>query len=172
MFYHLAGKLNKHPSVPAHPTVPTSAALAEAAQNAMTVMRHCAIRLDELGTADTGPARQAAVRGFRAGRLYATLANRHLAEALESATALEVAVDAGHSDPKAEERESKLGYQVLDSAAIAYNSLIAGTREIASIREDLPPLGPPQAAATTRRPRSVPAAVAQGPALQAEGRRR
>ncbi|GLW58186.1 hypothetical protein [Kitasatospora phosalacinea] len=171
MFYHLATTLNSHPSIAAHPTVPTSAFLAQAAENAMTVMRHCAIRLDELGTAGTDPVRQAAVRGFRAGRQYATQANRHLAEAADSALALESTADADRGDPAAGEREDKLGHEVLDSAAVAYNSLIAGMRAVSLAREDFPPLGTPQPAA--RRPRStLTVAAAQGLPTDSGRRRR
>ncbi|MFD7730484.1 hypothetical protein ACFV6F_08875 [Kitasatospora phosalacinea] len=174
MFYHLALKLNAHPSIPAHPTVPTSESLTRAAERAMTVMRHCTIRLDELGSpAAADPVGRIAVRGFRAGRQYATYANRHLAEAIENAAALESAADADPGDPQAKEREDNLGYQVLNSAAIAYNSLIAGMRAVATVGEDFPPLGVPQPAATARRPRST-ATVAAAQVLPADhgGRRR
>ncbi|WP_344551340.1 hypothetical protein [Kitasatospora saccharophila] len=171
MLYHLAVKLNKHSSIPAHPGVPTSAALTEAAENAMTVMRHCTIRLDELG-ADADPARRIAARSLREVRHYAALANRHLAEALASAVALESAADRESSDPDDKEREGKLSYQVLNSAAVGYNSLIAALRGITSARDELLALDPPQPPAAARRPRSTPATSVQGQELHAGGRRR
>ncbi|QKW20620.1 hypothetical protein HUT16_17460 [Kitasatospora sp. NA04385] len=173
MFHHLALTLNSHPSIPAHPTVPTSESLTQAAERAMTVMRHCTIRLDELGSLATDPVGRIAARGFRAGRQYATYANRHLAEAIEGATALESAADADPSDPQAKDGEEKLACQVLNSAAIAYNSLIAGMRAVATAAEDFPRLGVPQPAAVARRPRSASTvAAAQGLAVDHGGRRR
>ncbi|MFD7645120.1 hypothetical protein ACFV4P_31210 [Kitasatospora sp. NPDC059795] len=155
--------------------MPTSASLAEAAEHVMTVLQHCNIRLGELGDA-ADPARKTAVQGFRAGRRYATLANRHLAEALEAAVALEADPDtAGPAHSAAERTEQdKLSPRILASAAIAYNSLVAGWREVAEIREGFPPLGAPHPpTATARHARPAPAAAAvQSPVVQTGGRHR
>ncbi|MFC9331703.1 hypothetical protein [Kitasatospora sp. NPDC057015] len=162
----MAEELNAAPTMPEHLSVPTSAALASAAENALTVLRHCSTRADTLG-GDPDPARQTAARAFRAGRAHAARVHRHLAHALDAA----VALDTG---PVAEVQADALAYQALNSAALAHNTVVAGWREIAEIREELPPLGeqtPP--APTTRRTRPVSAApAAQGAPLPVGGRRR
>ncbi|MFF2657372.1 hypothetical protein ACFVUH_08400 [Kitasatospora sp. NPDC058032] len=165
----MAEALNAAPTMPEHLSVPTSAALATAAENALSVFRHCSTRADALDGGDPDPARQTAARAFRAGRVHAARIHRHLAHALDCAAALE----AGPGQA-AGPREEALVHQVLNSAALAHNTVVAGWREIAEIREELPPLAsqtPPVPPTRRTRPMSaVPAG--QSALLPAAGRRR
>ncbi|MFJ1707596.1 hypothetical protein [Kitasatospora sp. NPDC088346] len=171
---HVAEALNGADTMPGHPGVPSPAALADGAEHMLTVLRHCSTRAQALQAGPADHARTTAVRGFQAGRAHAARVNRHLAHALDAAVALEAGPEDNGTGRTTDVREDALGYQVLNSAALAHNALVAAWRQITEIRAELPSPAQRQASTTARprRPASAPPAAVAGVVAQTGGRRR
>ncbi|MFB8203088.1 hypothetical protein [Kitasatospora purpeofusca] len=171
---HVAEALNSADTMPGHPGVPTPAALADGAEHMLTVLRHCSTRAQALQAGPTDPARATAARGFQVARAHAARTHRHLAHALDAAVALECGPEDNGTGRTPDVREDALGYQVLNSTALAHNALVAAWRQITEIRAELPSPAPRQAstAAGPKRPVSAAPAAAAGVVAQTGGRRR
>ncbi|GAA2267169.1 hypothetical protein GCM10010430_60430 [Kitasatospora cystarginea] len=176
VFSHIAENLDTAATMPERPTIPTAAAVAGECENALTVLRHCSVRLGDLKTSGqpTDPLGLAAVRAFRAGRAHAATLHRHLAHVLDLAVALEDTALPHEGDAEGAERERRLGYQALCAVTEARNAAVGGAREVLALSDQLPPAATPKAT-TTQRPRAataVTAAPAAGQLLATAGGRR
>ncbi|MFF2041817.1 hypothetical protein ACFVVX_15420 [Kitasatospora sp. NPDC058170] len=166
---HVAEALNGANTAPGHPGVPAPGALTDAAEHMLTVLRHCSTRAQALRAGPADPARATAARGFQAAR-----AHRHLAHALDAAVALECGPEDQGTGRTPDVREDALGYQVLNSTALAQSALVTGWRQTTETRAELPSPAQRQAstAASPRRPVSAPPAAVAGVVAQTGGRRR